>query len=463
MLLAGRILLVAIGLGVAVTRADGDDAGLAGTRVGGYRGIWFTLGQVSAFGDKYSGGLGTYTANHVPIAVYAPKADKTFFVYGGTTAADQRHLLCMAGWYDHKSGEVPKPVVVHDKLTVNDPHDNPSINIDGQGHLWVFVSGRARARPGFKYRSTAPYSIDGFERVDEKEMTYPQLHVVPGKGLFHLFTKYTKGRELYWETSPDGRTWGGESKLAGMGGHYQVSNRHGDRIVTAFMYHPGGNVDRRTNLYCVQTSDMGQTWTTLDGEPVATPLTDVKSSALLIDYQAKGVNVYIHDLNFDREGQPIILYLTSKGAAPGPQNGPYAWRITHWTGGAWATHDVTSSDHNYDTGSLYVTGDEWRVVGPTETGPQAHGTGGEMAAWTSRDRGATWRRAATLTQGSEYNHSYARRPVDAKDPFFTFWADGDPRKLSPSRLYFANQAGDRVWQLPYEMPGEGAKPVELKR
>ena len=31
----------------------------------GYRGIWYTLGQVeSEYGDKYSGGLGTYTVKH---------------------------------------------------------------------------------------------------------------------------------------------------------------------------------------------------------------------------------------------------------------------------------------------------------------------------------------------------------------------------------------------------------------
>jgi hypothetical protein len=33
-------------------------------RAAGSRGIWFTLGQFSKYGDKYSGGLGTYTANH---------------------------------------------------------------------------------------------------------------------------------------------------------------------------------------------------------------------------------------------------------------------------------------------------------------------------------------------------------------------------------------------------------------
>ena len=98
-------------------------------RVDGYRGIWFTLGQFSAYGDKYSGGLGTYTANHIPIAIYSPEVNKTFFVYGGTIK-DQRHLLIMAGYYDHTTHQVPRPTVVLDKLTVNDPHDNAAIAID---------------------------------------------------------------------------------------------------------------------------------------------------------------------------------------------------------------------------------------------------------------------------------------------------------------------------------------------
>ena len=459
-----RIAAFVLGASLIALNATAAEADLAGSRVDGYRGIWFALGQVSEHGDKYSGGLGTYTANHLPMAVHAPRAGRTFFVYGGTPAADQRRLLCMAGWYDHTTHRVPKPVVVHDKGQVNDPHDNPAINLDEQGHVWVFVSGRGRARPGYKYRSTVPYSIDAFERVEEKEMTYPQVHVLPGGGgFFHLMTKYTKGRELYWETSRDGRTWTEASKLAGMGGHYQVSARHGGIVGTAFMYHPGGDVDRRTNLYYVQTQDAGRTWTTADGMSVRTPLSDVKGAALVIDYESRGFNVYIHDLNFDREGRPVILYLTSRGAKPGPQNAPYTWRVTHWTGTAWATHDVTTSDHNYDTGSLYVDDtDEWRVVGPTDTGPQPFGTGGEIVSWVSSDQGATWRRAAQVTRGSRYNHSYARRPRDARDPFYTYWADGDPRKQSPSHLYFANSSGDRVWRLPYDMPEDTAEPIEVK-
>ena len=59
-------------------------------KANGYQGIWFTLNQFSEEGDKYSGGLGTYTAKHVPMAIYAPEVEKTFFVYGGAKEG-QRH------------------------------------------------------------------------------------------------------------------------------------------------------------------------------------------------------------------------------------------------------------------------------------------------------------------------------------------------------------------------------------
>ena len=157
--------------------------------INGYKGIWFTLKQFSAYGDKYSGGLGTYTAHHMPMAIHAAAVNKTFFVYGGTTGENDRYLLCMIGSFDHQDNTVSKPVVVHDKAGVDDPHDNPSILIDPDGYIWVFVSGRGNARKGYKYRSTEPYSIESFERVTEEVMTYPQPMYVEGRGYFHFFTK----------------------------------------------------------------------------------------------------------------------------------------------------------------------------------------------------------------------------------------------------------------------------------
>jgi hypothetical protein len=456
--------LLAIGLafllagGILRQAAAADPA----PRADGYRGIWFTLGQFSKHGDKYSGGLGTYTANHNPMAVYSAAADKTFFTYGGTIEG-QRHLLIMASYFDHKTGQVPRPKIVHDKQGVNDPHDNGSINLDDRGYVWIFISGRARSRPGFKYRSKEPFSVAAFERVSEEEMTYPQPWFMPGRGWLHLFTKYTGGRELYWETSRDGITWSHDHKLAGMGGHYQVSGQYNDRIATFFNYHPGSNVDRRTNLYYAETADFGATWTTIDHRPLELPLAAIESPALVVDYAARHKLMYTCDLNFDDGGRPLLLHVTSRGAEPGPENDPRAFCLTRWDGHAWQTSTVAPTDHNYDMGSLWIEAGAWTMIAPTLPGPQPFGGGGEMCLWTSRDQGNTWELAKQVTRSSRLNHNYARRPRNARDPFYAFWADGDPARFSESRLYFCDSHGEHVRQLPYDMQGELATPVEMSR
>ena len=432
-------------------------------KIDGYRGIWFTLGQFeNKYGDKYSGGLGTYTAKHVPLGIYSSEANRTFFVYGGTREADKRHLLAMVSFYDHEHGVVPRPTIVHDKEGVDDPHDDPSIALDEEGYIWVFVSGRGKKRPGFKYRGVEPYGIDAFELIAEDEITYPQPWWVERKGFIHLFTKYTGVRELYWTTSPDGRTWTPVRKLAGMGGHYQTSCRRGNCIGTAFNMHPLGNVDVRTNLYFVQTNDMGRTWTSANRSVVDTPMTDVHCCALVRDFMVERRRVYMKDINFDSQGRPVILVVTSSDHRPGPGGDPRIWTLAHWTGDQWTFREVTRSTHNYDMGSLYIEADgQWRIIGPTEPGPQQHGTGGEMAMWVSEDDGQSWRKTTDITMNSARNHCYARRPVNAHPDFYAFWADGDPDNMSESHLYFTNKAGDQVWSLPYNMQTEYAQPSPL--
>ncbi len=429
--------------------------------VDGYRGIWFTLGQPSEYGDKYSGGLGTYTANHIPIAIYSPVANKTFFVYGGTIK-DQRHLLIMASYYDHVTGQVPRPTLVLDKQGVNDPHDNAAMAIDERGYIWVFVSGRAKARPGWKFRSRQPYSVAEFELIRQDEMTYPQPRYIPGFGFLNLFTKYTNGRELYWETSTNGINWSAHQKLAGIGGHYQASNVRADGLVASFFNrHPGGDVDKRTDLYYVQTTNYGGTWTTANGTPLTLPLTATNNPARVIDFASEGTLMYTCDLNFDANGHPVLLYVVSHHYQPGPAGDPRTWNISRWNGSAWITSVVCQSDHNYDMGSLYIQPDRWLIIGPTQNGPQLWQTGGEMALWSSTDQGQTWAMTRQITTNSVYNHTYARRPLNARDPFFAFWADGDPTQVTPSRLYYGNSDGTKVWQLPYDMPAPFASPQEV--
>jgi hypothetical protein len=243
-------------------------------------------------------------------------------------------------------------------------------------------------------------------------------------------------------------------------GHYRVSERFGRKIGTCFNYHPKPQgLNWRTNLYYMETADCGRTWTTVDGKPLAIPLTAVKNAALVHDYQADKRIVYMKDINFDAEGRPILLYLTSGGWEAGPANDPRVWQIARWTGSEWEIRGSIRSDNNYDTGSLYVEqGGVWRIIAPTETGPQPYNPGGEVAMWTSDDQGATWKKVKQLTRDSEFNHTYCRRPLRAHDDFYAFWADGHGRKPSVSRLYFTDRQGTHVWRLPPKMTGETTKP-----
>ncbi len=102
-------------------------------RADGYKGLWSKSGPPLEYGYKYSGGMGTFSSQHKPLAIYSPESEKTFFVFGGTSSPGESHLQIMVSYYDHKTHKVPKPVVVYDKMGVNDPQDNATISIDSKG------------------------------------------------------------------------------------------------------------------------------------------------------------------------------------------------------------------------------------------------------------------------------------------------------------------------------------------
>jgi hypothetical protein len=83
-----------------------------------------------------------------------------------------------------------------------------------------------------------------------------------------------------------------------------------------------------------------------------------------------------------------------------------------------------------------------------------------MEMWTSRDEGDTWTKVKSLTPGARYNHTYARKPVNAHPDFYALWADGSPLEPTPSSLYFSTRDG-RVFRLPAHMTAETARPEPL--
>ena len=430
----------------------------------GYRGIWYSNQPTKdEFHYKYSGGFATYPQQHAPIAIHVPAVNKTFFCYGGTEKG-KNELLHMISYFDHATKMVPRPTILLNKHT-DDAHENPTLCIDDQGYLWIFSNSHGASHKAYIHRSMAPYSIDGFERISTTNFSYSQPRYLPGTGFFFLHTRYSPGRNLFWMTSRDGRNWDEPKLLAKIEmGHYQISTQQNKRVATAFNFHPKPiGLNARTNLYYLETSDGGKTWQNVQGEPVRLPLVESKNSALVHDYRSEGLLVYLKDMQFDAEGHPVLLYLTSKGFEPGPGNGPRLWSTARWDGQTWRTRKFTESDHNYDFGSLYLEqADRWRIIAPTEPGPQAFGTGGDVVMWISNDQGETWARRKQLTHSKQANHTFVRRPVDAHPDFYAIWADGDVLKPSTSSLYFTNREGDHVWKLPESMTEDFATPAKIR-
>ncbi len=427
----------------------------------GYRGLWYANQKTGdAYVYKYSGGMATYPQQHLPIAIHDPAVNKTFFVYGGSPSSGKRTCLHMVSYFDHATGAVPRPRILLDKKT-DDAHDNPTLAIDRSGHLWIFSNSHGAGRPSYVHRSVEPHAIDRFELMATTNFSYGQPWAMDDGSLALMHTRYVKGqREMYLTTSRDGREWSEPKPLARIAqGHYQVSWSDGKQVATAFNYHPvKGGLNSRTNLYYMQSADGGQTWTNAEGDPLELPLLSPLNAALVHDFEAEEKLVYLKQLQFDAAGHPLILYLTSGGYEPGPANDPRSWRIAEWSGKTWEHRDVTTSDHNYDFGSLYQESGLWRLIAPTAPGAQPFGTGGQMEMWTSGDRGANWRKLKSLTHDESLNHSYARQPLAAHPQFYALWANGDTHRPSESSLFFTDRDGTKVWRLPGKMESDVEKP-----
>lgn len=432
-----------------------------------YRGMWH--GQTELPGSpyvwKYSGGLATYPYQTRPMAVYAPEVRRTFFCYGGTSSGnhlrmDRRwdfqpeNLLQMVSYYDHDEKQFPRPVCVFDKWCA-DPHDNPALQIDPKGYLWLFSPSHGEwTTRSFIHRSCRPYEISQWETIaDGPLFAYPQswIRAVDGWCMIHVLYEENR-RGLFVKHSVDGRTWSNSRELANMGvGHYAVSwaDPATGKIAVAFDYHPEqGGLEARTNLYYMESLDWGHSWQTIDGKNLILPQTDPHGLPLVIDLQAKGRLNYLRDIRLDGNGYPAIVFVSSQGWEPGPHSGPHQWNCVRWNGCDWDIHSAMRCDNNYDHGELDMGSDgRWSIMAPTEPGPQSGNPGGEIALWVSIDKGATWTKEKDITSASKYNHTFVRRPVNAHPDFAAFWADGDPRNPSESSLWFCNATGQNVQKI----------------
>ena len=429
-------------------------------KVNGFNGIPFGVGEttkldVNADGIlddvvKYSGNLGTYTAKHSPSAVR--KGLFTYFTYSGEVAYDGFEsdnsyigstgtvgckfegtqlfkdaqgkapaLGIFVSRYNHVTGRVAKPVLVHMKCT-NDPHDNAVINIDADGYVYVLVSGRGGIRGNFIFRSSSVNSIDGFvdftPAMDNyvnhfndlaqaegkgrpfigkayRGINYPKMFWVDeqndlSRGYFRLvYTIYcgmsdgdtcNRSRQLYTaKMYVDGSEASIQEikPLVAYKGHYAVANGRGRDIVVAFNVHPNSELNDRTNIYYMHSVDGGETWLNARNQELTLPLvssTNLDHVAVHEHYDPQypgsiAHRIYMKDVNFVGTGlnkMPTILYVGSISVDHVPsKTADHYLGKERWTGNSWIKSRLTNAvDHNYSSGMLFPNDEEYRVFYP---------------------------------------------------------------------------------------------------
>ena len=148
----------------------------------GYRGIWYYNEPLdNEYVFKYSGGLGTYPQQLIPLAVHAPEVNKTFFCYGGSLKERNELVHCIS-WFDHATGTVPRPRVLLNKRT-DDAHDNPTMMIDEHGRIWIFSNAHGTSRPSYIHRSVEPILHRPVRTHQDHELLLLPAVVSEGEGV----------------------------------------------------------------------------------------------------------------------------------------------------------------------------------------------------------------------------------------------------------------------------------------
>jgi len=427
------------------------------------RGVWYCCGhQVNTLPGHdwvYSGPMATYCAWHRPMAIYAPAARKTFFVYGN---ADNAPTI---SFYDHDAGRFADPVVLGGNPD-GDAHRNPTLLLEQGGHLVVFYG--AHGHETHVLRSARPFDIAAWQPVadlPDVKTTYPQpWELLPGE----VFVSYRQAPS--WTTSSwrmtvsrdGGQSWDPPRELVNLGESAVYGVTIGATGETPRRVHfvwsrlGGGTPEeiaskhlwaRRYNIYYACSDDGGVTWRRSDGTPYELPITLDTQEEI---YHCGTHGVWLKDIQLDSRGRPYVLFIDSE-----VETFAGLWKVGWLDEGTWHFATLTASDHMYDDGGIaLLSDDDIRVYAPS-TPVQPSEDGGEIEEWQSTDGGHTWANTKHITRGSRYSHNNVKialnhqlGPGDVR----MFWSYGDsnaPPETDDVRLHCYGEQWGRGTEIEF--------------
>jgi len=282
---------------------------------------WYSLPYWDHNGfPKYSGGLSTYTAKHIPVAVKGGSVDYYTFSDNSGGSLD----IYIADTDGNKT-------LIRTIDGVIDPHDNAVVNY-WDGYIWVIAAARGNSRIGHSYRSKNKNDISDFVKIDSGFWAYPHLWK---KALLYTVYDSDNTRELYSKNNDC------DNKLV-EGGHYNISYDDGKYIHMVYNWHQDKNLDKRTNLYYMRSID-GCVWTDKDDNILNLPLSEFDNQTLI--HETVDQYTYLKDISVVN-GKVSILVVVSNSFYP-DEGQRFLHKFTLDSDAI-----ITEVGHNYNTGAF---------------------------------------------------------------------------------------------------------------
>lgn len=376
----------------------------------------------------FNGGLPEATADgfSAPKAVrFIGRHDRTYVVYANERTDP------MITFFDHRDRRWASPVNVGKSTMPGDAHSNAALAIDHVGRIYIVYGGHHSSH--VLRRSAQPENITEWEpeRLLSPKATYSNIFVL--------------GDILYWFGRLERGRWGlmacrdGGKSLSRVDVVFEPYVRSNGRFVAYPIVHletgKAGPIlhmfwliygsKRWYNIYYAASPDLGKSWRTAGGQPLAVPI-GFEQGDLVYKGDTHG---WQNQIVVDADGRPGLLFVTGGPEVVSDNAAMFAF----WTGADWTISKVCDAASMYNFGCVRAEGkDRFRVFFAG-----GRWNGGEIAEWRTEDRGRIWRHSRDITCDSPAPNGFPRVVVNAHPEVLIVWCAGDK---APGKIYAWGEA-----------------------
>lgn len=316
---------------------------------------------------------------------------------------------------DRRTGQQQKVVLGH---LPEDDHSDPSLLVEPDKRITAFYSGHSGKH--MVYRTTVrPEDVSAWgprhtltsNTPGRLGYTYPNPVMLPSEdNRLWLFWRGGNWEPTFATRSSDGH-WSSAKGLIGSPGrqrpYLKVASNGRDRIALAFT--DGHPRDVQSSIYYAEYRH-GELWTASGkslGRPGALPI-HPSHAEIVYDAKSSGVRAWVHDVAYDAQGRPVIVFATF------PSKANHEYWYARWTGGRWDLHQIVGAgpsisdaerlnspgrapnhaEQQYSPGIVLDPKDPSVVLLSRKIGSTR-----QVERWTTPDGGSSWQHQA-LTDGA---------------------------------------------------------------